>query len=33
VAGLALATLAVFYLGVLPNRVLQLALDSIETIF
>jgi NADH-quinone oxidoreductase subunit N len=32
-AGLALATLAVFYLGVLPTRVLQLALDSIATIF
>jgi NADH-quinone oxidoreductase subunit N len=33
VAGLALATIAVFYLGVLPNRVLQLAMDSIATIF
>jgi NADH-quinone oxidoreductase subunit N len=32
-AGLALATFAVFYLGVLPTRVLQLALDSISTIF
>jgi NADH-quinone oxidoreductase subunit N len=32
-AGLALATIAVFYLGVLPARVLQLALDSISTIF
>jgi NADH-quinone oxidoreductase subunit N len=32
-AGLALATLAVFYLGVLPARVLDLALDSISTIF
>jgi NADH-quinone oxidoreductase subunit N len=32
-AGLALATIAVFYLGVLPGRVLQLALDSITTIF
>jgi NADH-quinone oxidoreductase subunit N len=32
-AGLALATIAVFYLGVLPTRVLQLALDSISTIF
>jgi NADH-quinone oxidoreductase subunit N len=32
-AGLALATIAVFYLGVLPTRVLQLALDSIATIF
>jgi NADH-quinone oxidoreductase subunit N len=33
VAGLALATLAVLYLGVLPTRVLRLALDSISTIF
>ena len=32
-AGLALATVAVFYLGVLPTRVLDLALDSISTIF
>jgi NADH-quinone oxidoreductase subunit N len=32
-AGLALATIAVFYLGILPGRVLQLALDSIATIF
>ena len=32
-AGLALATIAVFYLGILPTRVLQLALDSISTIF
>jgi NADH-quinone oxidoreductase subunit N len=32
-AGLAIATLAVFYLGVLPARVLDLALDSISTIF
>ena len=32
-AGLALATIAVFYLGVLPTRILQLALDSILTIF
>ena len=32
-AGLALATLAVFYLGVLPTKVLDLALDSISTIF
>ena len=31
--GLALATIAVFYLGVLPTRVLNLALDSISTIF
>jgi NADH-quinone oxidoreductase subunit N len=33
VAGLALATVAVFYLGVLPTKVLALALDSISTIF
>jgi len=33
VAGLALAVIAVFYLGMLPARVLQLALDSISTIF
>jgi len=33
VAGLALATVAVFYLGVLPTRVLDLALASISTIF
>jgi NADH-quinone oxidoreductase subunit N len=33
VVGLALATIAVFYLGVLPTRVLDLALDSISTIF
>jgi NADH-quinone oxidoreductase subunit N len=32
-AGLALATLATFYLGVLPARVMQLAFDSIATIF
>jgi NADH-quinone oxidoreductase subunit N len=32
-AGLALATIAVLYLGVLPTRVLQLAMDSIGTIF
>ena len=31
-AGLALATIAVFYLGVLPTRVLDLALASISTI-
>ena len=30
---LLLATAAVFYLGVLPTRVLQLAMDSISTIF
>lgn len=33
VAGLAIATAAVFYLGVLPSRVLDLALASISTIF
>ncbi len=33
VAGLAFATIAVFYLGVLPTRVLDLALSSISTIF
>ena len=33
VAGLGLATIAVFYLGVLPARVLDLALASISTIF
>src|SRR5687768_18587844 len=33
VAGLALATAAVFYLGVLPTRVLDLAMASISTIF
>ncbi|MCA1561706.1 MAG: NADH-quinone oxidoreductase subunit N [Acidobacteria bacterium] len=32
-AGLALATAAVFYLGVLPTRILDLALASIATIF
>ena len=32
-AGLALATAAVFYLGVLPTKVLDLALASIATIF
>ena len=32
-AGLALATIVVFYLGVLPTQVLDLALDSITTIF
>ncbi len=31
-AGLALAVIAVFYLGILPTRVLDLALDSISTI-
>ena len=33
VAGLALVTIAVLYLGILPTRVLDLALDSISTIF
>jgi NADH-quinone oxidoreductase subunit N len=32
-AGLALATAAVFYLGVLPTGIINLALDSISTIF
>ncbi len=32
-AGLAIAVVAVFYLGILPARVLDLALDSISTIF
>ena len=32
-AGLALATAAVFYLGILPTQVLELARDSIGTIF
>ena len=32
-AGLALATAAVFYLGVLPTGIINLALDSIATIF
>jgi NADH-quinone oxidoreductase subunit N len=32
-AGLVLATLAVFYLGILPTRIIDLALDSIATIF
>ena len=32
-AGLAIAVIAVFYLGILPTRVLDLALDSISTIF
>jgi NADH-quinone oxidoreductase subunit N len=32
-AGLLLATIAVFYLGVLPTRILDLALDSISTIY
>ena len=32
-AGLALAVIAVLYLGVLPTRALDLALDSISTIF
>jgi NADH-quinone oxidoreductase subunit N len=33
VTGLVLATIAVFYLGVLPTRVLDLAMSSISTIF
>ncbi|MDQ3487637.1 MAG: NADH-quinone oxidoreductase subunit N, partial [Acidobacteriota bacterium] len=33
VAGLGLATIGVFYLGILPSRVLDLALASIGTIF
>ena len=33
VAGLGLATIVVFYLGVLPTQVLDLAMDSISTIF
>jgi NADH-quinone oxidoreductase subunit N len=33
IAGLLLATGAVFYLGILPSRVLDLALESISTIF
>jgi NADH-quinone oxidoreductase subunit N len=33
VAGLALATVAVFYLGVLPTKVLELAGESIDMIF
>jgi NADH-quinone oxidoreductase subunit N len=32
-AGLTLATVAVLYLGVLPTRILDLAMDSIATIF
>ena len=32
-AGLTLALVAVLYLGILPTRVLDLALDSISTIF
>ena len=32
-AGLALATVAVFYLGVLPTAIIDLAVDSIQTIF
>jgi NADH-quinone oxidoreductase subunit N len=31
--GLGLATVAVFYLGILPTRIIDLALDSISTIF
>jgi NADH-quinone oxidoreductase subunit N len=32
-AGLALATIAVFYLGILPTKIIDLAMDSIATIF
>jgi len=32
-SGLALAMLATFYLGVLPTRVIDYALQSIQTIF
>jgi hypothetical protein len=32
-AGLTLAMLATFYLGVLPTRVIDYALQSIQTIF
>ncbi len=32
-AGLALATIAVFYLGVLPTQMFEFALESISTIF
>jgi hypothetical protein len=32
-AGLALATIATFYLGILPTRVIEYALQSIQTIF
>jgi NADH-quinone oxidoreductase subunit N len=32
-AGLALATAAVFYLGILPTKIIDLAVDSIGTIF
>ena len=32
-AGLAIALIAVLYLGILPARVLDIALDSIATIF
>ena len=32
-AGLALATIAVLYLGILPTRIIELAMDSISTIF
>jgi hypothetical protein len=32
-AGLAFAMLATFYLGVLPTRVIDIALQSIQTIF
>ena len=32
-AALGVATIAVFYLGILPARVLDIALDSVRTIF
>jgi hypothetical protein len=32
-AGLAIALIAVLYLGILPARVLDIALESISTIF
>ena len=33
VAGLALATLAIFYLGVVPGRVVDLAVQSVQGLF
>jgi hypothetical protein len=33
VAGLAIAVIGVLYLGILPTRVLDIALESISTIF
>jgi NADH:ubiquinone oxidoreductase subunit 2 (subunit N) len=32
-AGLVLASIAVLYLGVLPTKIIDLAVDSISTIF